>query len=72
MEDICQKLANNVQKNINSIHFSYEGNHINLLSSFKELAKDKNEIKILAYINEDYGFTCPKCGENIFKKRKNG
>ena len=34
--------------------------------SFKELAKDKNEIKVLVYTNEDDdGFKCPKCGEKI-------
>jgi len=65
IKDICQKFANKVQKNINSLLFLYEGNQLNFLSSFKELAKNKNEIKVLVYTKEDDDFTCPKCGEKI-------
>ena len=65
MKDICQKFANKVQKNINSLLFLYGGNQLNFLSSFKDLAKDKNEIKVLVYTKEDDDFTCPKCGEKI-------
>ena len=66
IKDICQKFAKKVQKNINSLLFLYGGNQLNFLSSFKDLAKDKNEIKVLAYTNEDEdGFKCPKCGEKI-------
>ena len=65
IKDICQKFANKVQKNINSLIFLYGGNQLNLLLTFKELAKNKNEMKVLAYTKEDDGFTCPKCGEKI-------
>ena len=66
MKDICQKFTNKVEKNINSLLFLYEGNQLNFLLSFKDLAKDKNEIKVLVYTNEDDdGFKCPKCGEKI-------
>ena len=66
IKDISQKFANKVQKNINSLLFLYGGNQLNFLSSYKDLAKDKNEIKVLAYTNEDDdGFKCPKCGEKI-------
>ena len=66
IKDICQKFANKVQKNINLLLFLYGGNQLNFLSSFKELAKDKNEIKVLVYTNEDEdGFKCPKCGDKI-------
>ena len=66
MKDICQKYANKIQKNINTLIFLYGGNQLNFLSSFKDLAKDKNEIKVLVYTNEDDdGFKCPKCGEKI-------
>ena len=53
IKDISQKFANKVQKNINSLLFLYGGNQLNFLSSFKDLAKDKNEIKVLVYTNED-------------------
>ena len=66
IKDICQKFANKVQKNINSLLFLYGGNQLNFLASFKDLAKDKNEIKVLVYTNEDEdGFKCPRCGEKI-------
>ena len=65
IKDICQKFGNKVQKNINSLLFLYGGNQLNFLSSFKDLAKDKNEIKVLVYTKENDDFTCPKCGEKI-------
>jgi len=65
MKEICQRFTNKVQKNINSLIFLYGGNQLNLLLTFKELAKNKNEMKVLAYTKEDDGFTCPKCGEKI-------
>ena len=65
IKDICQKFANKVQKNINSLLFLCEGNQLNFLLNFKDLAKDKNEIRVLVYTNEDDGFMCPKCGEKI-------
>ena len=65
IKDICQRFANKVNKNINSLLFLYEGNQLNFLLSFKDLAKDKNEMKVLVYTNENDEFMCPKCGEKI-------
>ena len=65
MKDICQKFTDKAQKNINSLLFLYGGNQLNFLSSYKDLAKDKNEIKVLVYTNEDDdGFKCL----NVVKK----
>ena len=52
MKDICQKFANKVEKNINSLLFLYGGDQLNFLLSFKDLAKDKNEMKVLVYTKE--------------------
>ena len=65
MKDICQRYANKINININSLIFLYGGNQLNLLLSFKDLAKDKNEMKVLVYTNENDEFMCPKCGEKI-------
>ena len=66
IKDICQKFSTKVEKNINSLLFLYGGNQLNFLLSFKDLAKDKNEMRVLVYTNEDDdGFICPKCGEKI-------
>ena len=51
MKDICQKFANKVEKNINSLIFLYRGNQLNFHLSFEDLAKDKNEMRVLVYIN---------------------
>ena len=63
MKDICQKYINKIKININSFIFLYRGSQLKFNKSFKELAKDKNEIRVLVYINENEEFTCPKCGE---------
>ena len=67
MKDICQKFVNKLGKNINTLLFLYGGNQLNFNISFRELVKDeqRNEIKILVYINEKEEFICPKCGEKI-------
>ena len=66
IKDICQRFANKIEKNINSLIFLYLGNQLNFLLSFEDLAKDKNEMRVLVYINEnDDEFMCPKCGEKI-------
>ena len=69
IKDICQKFANKVQKNINSLLFLYGGNQLNFQLKFKEQAsiidKERNEMKVLVYKNEDYQLICPKCGEKI-------
>ena len=69
MGDICQKFATKVNKDINSLIFLYEGNKVNFELKFKEQAnlldRNKNEMKILVYNNENDEFICPKCGEKI-------
>ena len=53
MKDICQRFAKEINKNINSLLFLYEGNKFNLELSYKEvvnaLDEKKNEMNILAY-----------------------
>ena len=69
MKDICQKYANFIGKNIDSLRFSYEEKEINFQLSFEKLVnekdKEKNEMKIFVYKNEDNQYRCPKCGEKI-------
>ena len=67
MKDICQKYANKIQKNINSLVFLYGGNQLNLNLKFKDVIIDKEskEIKVLVYLNGFDEFICPKCGEKI-------
>ena len=70
MKDICQKYANKIQKNINSLVFLYGGNQINFQLRFigqaNSLDKERKEMRVLVYTNESDDFKCPKCGE-IFK-----
>ena len=65
MKDICLKLANKIDKNINNIYFLYNGNIINLELKYKEIKKSNNEVNILEYEKENEGMKCPKCGETI-------
>ena len=68
MKDICEKYANKIGRNVNSLVFLYGGNHLNFQLSFKEQAnvidKERNEMSVLVYKNEDE-LSCPKCGEKI-------
>ena len=67
MKDICQKYANKIQKNINTLVFLYGGNQLNFNLKFKDIIIDKEskEMKVLVYSNEIDEFICPKCGEKI-------
>ena len=69
MKDICQKFAQKILLNINSLLFLYGGAQINFELSFLEQAnsidKKNNEMKIIVYNKENEGFVCPKCGEKI-------
>ena len=67
MKDICQKYANKIQRDLNSLVFLYGGNQLNFLLKFKDLVTDKerNEMKVLVYSKENEEFTCPKCCEKI-------
>ena len=69
MKDICQKYANKIQINLNSLIFLYGGDKINFALSFNEQATliDRNDglMKILVYKNESNEYICPKCGEKI-------
>ena len=69
MKDICQRYVNKIEKNINSLIFLYGGKQLNFNLSFSEQAnsidKERNEMKVLVYKNEDDEYICPKCGEKI-------
>jgi hypothetical protein len=69
MKDICQKYANFIGKNIDSLRFSYDEKEINFQLSFEKLVnekdKEKNEMKIFVYNDEDNQYKCPKCGEKL-------
>ena len=69
MKDICQRYANKINININSLIFLYGGNQLNFNLNFNEQAniidKEKNEMKVLVYKNENNEYICPKCGEKI-------
>ena len=70
MKDICQKYADKIDRNINSLIFLYEGKQLNFNLSFNEQAniidKERNIMKILVYKYEDKNeYICPKCGEKI-------
>ena len=68
MKDICQKFANKIKRNVNSLIFLYGGNNLNFHLSFKDQAniidKERNEMNILVYKNEN-DLQCSKCGEKI-------
>ena len=75
MKDICQKFANKILLDLNSLLFLYGGAQINFKLSFSEQAnsidRKYNEMKIVVFDNEKEnenekeGFVCPKCGEKI-------
>ena len=69
MRDICQKFSTKINKDINYFLFLYGGNLVNFELSFNSQAsqidRNKKEMKILVYNNEDEIFICPKCGEKI-------
>ena len=73
MKDICKQLANKIDKNINNIHFLFNGDTINLELKYKEIKKSNNEVNILVYEKENEGMICPKCGEtiNIYNNNNN-
>ena len=51
MKDICQKYANKIQRNINTLIFLYGGNELNYNLKFKDVItiKESKEMKILVY-----------------------
>ena len=63
MKDICQKYANKIGRNVNSLVFLYGGNHLNFQLNFEEQAnnidKERNEMSVLVSKKEDE-LTCPK------------
>ena len=69
MKDICQRYANKIERNVNSLIFLYGGSHINFELSFEDQAnimdKERNEMSVLVYKNENDEYICPKCGEKI-------
>ena len=65
MKDICIKLSNKINLNINSLIFLYGGNQLNLDKTFNEITKE-NKINILVYKNENE--ICIKCGRILNNK----
>ena len=69
IQQICQKYAFKIRRNINSLIFLYGGSLLNLNLKFKEQANSSdranNSMKILVDNNENNTFICPKCGEII-------
>ena len=51
MKDICQKYANKIQRNINTLIFLYGGNELNYNLKFKDVItiKENKEMKILVH-----------------------
>jgi hypothetical protein len=68
MKDICEKYANKIEINLNSLVFSYGGSHLNFQLKFKDqvnaIDKERNEISVLVYKKEDE-FSCHKSGEKL-------
>ena len=65
MEDICNKLCNKINMNINSLLFLYGGNQLNLNKLYYEISK-QNKIIILVYENKNE--ICSKCGRVLNDK----
>ena len=65
MKDICIKLGNKINLNLNSLIFLYGGNQLNLDKTFNEITKE-NKINILVYKNENE--ICIKCGRILNNK----
>ena len=74
MKDICQKYSQNIGHDIDSLYFLYEGNVINLESSFEDLVlpndKVNNKIKILVSKKENEKNYCPFCNVKTELKTK--
>ena len=68
MKDICEKYANKIETNLNSLVFSYGGSHLNFQLKFKDqvnaIDKERNEISVLVYKKEDE-LSCLKSGEKL-------
>ena len=69
MKDICQKFANLIRRNLNSLNFVYEGKIINFQLSFKEQANSmdnkRNEMKVLVNKNGNSSSTSSQCSVKI-------
>ena len=69
MKDICQKCADKLKMDINSLYFIYGGTMVNFQLSFIQQAnifdKERNTMNILVNINENDRLKCPKSGTNI-------
>ena len=66
MRDICMKLGNKINKDINNLIFLYDGNIINTELKYKDIINSmSDEMNILVYEKEKEGIICPKCGECI-------
>ena len=69
MGDICNKYISKTGLNKNSLIFIYGGNQINFNLKFNEQAntidKERKEMNILVYENNENELKCPKCHETL-------
>ena len=69
MGDICNKYISKTGLNKNSLIFIYGGNQINYNLKFNEQAntidKERKEMNILVYENNENELKCPKCHETL-------
>ena len=83
MKDIIKKFGNKRQiDNVDNLYFIYGGNKLNSDLTFEQVAKEKNEISVLVFENEEEAtkieglvpsdiVICPKCKENCLLNFKN-
>ena len=67
MDEICNKLSNKINMNLNSLIFLYGGSQLNLDKKLNEITKENN-INILVFKRENENEICPKCGRVINNK----
>ena len=75
MENICQKFAAKINKNMNSLIFLYGGKQLNLdltyEKSINSINAGNNNMNIIVFENIYYSVVCPKCGEKLNLDTKN-
>ena len=67
MAEICNKLSNKINMNLNSLIFLYGGSQLNLDKKLNEITKENN-INILVFKRENENEICPKCGRILNDK----
>ena len=69
MQNVCQKYADEIGKDLNKLLFWYEGKRLNLDSKFEDhvnlIDKTSNIMKIIVYQIIDDELKCPNCGRKF-------